>query len=67
MRAWLQVKRSNWSPPVDTGLWATADRLRQRLLRELHGPVMERLSAELSLFDAVTAVSGKLYPVPKAV
>lgn len=61
----LQVKRSNWSPPSDTGLWATADRVRQRLLGELHGPVMERLQAELAFFDEVTAVSGKLYPVPK--
>ncbi len=61
----LQVKRSNWSPPSDTGLWATADGVRQRLLGELHGPVMERLQAELAFFDEVTAVSGKLYPVPK--
>ena len=61
----LQVKRSIWSPPADTGLWGLADRLRQRLLGELHGPVMERLEAELAYFDAVTAVSGKLYPVPK--
>lgn len=26
-----QVKRSNWSPPVDTGLWALADRLRAKV------------------------------------
>ena len=60
-----QVKRSNWSPPTDTGLWALADRVRARVLEELHGPVRERLDAELAYFDAVTAVSGKLYPVPK--
>ncbi|KAL4452207.1 hypothetical protein ABPG75_007869 [Micractinium tetrahymenae] len=59
------VKRSNWSPPADTGLWGIADRMRQRVLGELHGPVMERLQAELSFFDEVTAMSGKLYPVPK--
>ena len=59
------VKRSNWSPPADTGLWATADRVRARVLRELHGPARERLDAELRFFDAITAVSGKLYPVPK--
>ena len=107
-----QVKRSNWSPPVDTGLWGLADRLRAKVcgakaackgrvpcmlwpcswpetpclsdcccwacqqvamphptpaqvLQELHGPVRERLDAELQFFDRVTAVSGKLYPVPK--
>lgn len=59
------VKRSNWTPPADTGLWAVADRLRQRLMGELHGPVMERLQAELNFFNEVTEVSGKLYPVPK--
>lgn len=40
--------------------------MRQRLLAELHGDVQERLEAELSFFNAVTEVSGKLYPVPKA-
>lgn len=60
-----QVKRSNWSPPMDTGLWALADRMRARVQTELHGPVRERLDAELAYFDAVTAVSGRLYPVPK--
>jgi len=35
------------------------------VLQELHGPVRERLDAELQFFDTVTAVSGKLYPVPK--
>ncbi|KAL4857248.1 Phosphatidylinositol 4-kinase alpha 1 [Chlorella vulgaris] len=60
------VKRSNWAPPADTGLWGIADRVRQRLLAELHGDVQERLEAELSFFNAVTEVSGKLYPVPKA-
>lgn len=35
------------------------------MLSDLHGPVRERLDAELAFFDAVTAVSGKLYPVPK--
>ncbi|EFN54838.1 hypothetical protein CHLNCDRAFT_134867 [Chlorella variabilis] len=59
------VKRSNWSPPTDSGLWAVADRVRGRLLGELHGAVRERLDAELAFFDEVTAVSGKLYPVPK--
>eukprot|EP00887_Chlorella_sp_A99_P002072 scaffold21.g2072.t1 len=59
------VKRSGWTPPSDTGLWAIADRVHKRLLEELHGPVRERLLAELSFFDEVTAVSGKLYPVPK--
>jgi phosphatidylinositol 4-kinase len=59
------VKRSNWSPPQDTGLWSVADRVRDSLLAELHGGVRERLDAELRFFDDVTAVSGKLYPVPK--
>ena len=36
-----------------------------QVLQELHGPVRERLDAELQFFDTVTAVSGKLYPVPK--
>lgn len=36
-----------------------------QVLQELYGPVRERLDAELAFFDTVTAVSGKLYPVPK--
>lgn len=61
----VQVKRSGWTPPSDTGLWAIADRVHTRLLDELHGPVAERLRAELGYFEEVTAVSGKLYPIPK--
>ena len=59
------VKRSNWEPPSDSGLWATADRVRKRLLAELKGAVRERLEAELGYFEAITAVSGRLYPVSK--
>lgn len=61
----VQVKRSNWAPPQDTGLWAIADRVRAHVLSELHGPVRERLDAELAFFDDITDVSGKLYPIPK--
>lgn len=59
------VKRSNWSPPKDTGLWKIADRVKQRLMSDLHGPIRELLMAEIEYFEAVTDVSGKLYPVPK--
>ena len=59
------VKRSNWTPPQDTGLWQVADEVRGRLWETLHGPIREHLDAEVKFFDEVTAVSGKLYPVPK--
>lgn len=59
------VKRSNWSPPEDTGLWSIADEMRDRLWDNLHGPIRDHLDAQLKFFDEVTSVSGKLYPVPK--
>jgi phosphatidylinositol 4-kinase A len=59
------IKRSNWTPPQDTGMWRIADNLRQRLWDHLHGPVRERLTAQLSYFEEITAVSGKLYSVSK--
>jgi phosphatidylinositol 4-kinase len=59
------VKRSNWSPPVDTGLWSIADRVKLRLWETLHGPVREQLDAQLKFFSDVTDISGKLYPIPK--
>jgi phosphatidylinositol 4-kinase A len=59
------VKRSGWSPPVDTGLWQKADRMRIRLMRELPAGVKEHLTAELQFFDDITSVSGKLYGVAK--
>ena len=59
------VKRSNWSPPVDTGLWSVADRIRVRLWETLQGPVREQLDGQLAYFSSVTEISGKLYPVPK--
>lgn len=60
-----EVKRSNWSPPSDTGLWSIADSTRQTLLESLSGRIREHLDAESDFFDEVTAVSGKLYPVSK--
>jgi phosphatidylinositol 4-kinase len=60
-----EVRRSNWTPPTDTGLWSIADRVRAHLLGSLHGDVAEQLLAQLLFFGQVTAVSGKLYPVPK--
>lgn len=60
-----EVKRSNWSPPSDTGLWSIADTILKRLEDSLHGDVKNHLDAESAFFDEVTAVSGKLYPVPK--
>ena len=60
-----EVKRSNWSPPSDTGLWSIADSTYKALLASLKGHVREHLDAESEFFDEVTAVSGKLYPIPK--
>lgn len=60
------VKRSNWSPPVDTGLWTTADRVRDNLWKTMTDEVGKALQAEVAFFKEVTDVSGKLYPIPKA-
>jgi phosphatidylinositol 4-kinase len=60
------VKRSNWSPPVDTGLWTTADRVRDKLWKTMTDEVGKVLQAEVAFFKEVTDVSGKLYPIPKA-
>lgn len=60
-----EVKRSNWSPPCDTGLWSIADSTYRTLLESLKGNIKDHLDAESNFFDAVTAVSGKLYPIPK--
>lgn len=60
-----EVKRSNWAPPSDTGLWRIADETRQTLLSSLTGEIKDHLDAESDFFDKVTDVSGKLYPVPK--
>lgn len=59
------VKRSGWSPPEDTGLWAVADELRAAVWTAMPPEKLERLKAEVAFFDAVTGVSGRLYPVPK--
>ena len=60
------VKRSGWSPPEDTGgLWAVADELKSAVSKAMPPEKLERLRAEVSFFDAVTGVSGRLYPVPK--
>jgi hypothetical protein len=59
------VKRSNWSPPSDTGIWGVADATRKLVLESLSGTVSELLHAQLSYFDAVTDISGKLYPIAK--
>lgn len=59
------VKRSNWTPPVDTGMWSIADEVQKRFWQLLRGPVREHLTAELNFFHDVTEVSGKLYPIPK--
>ena len=59
------VKRSNWTPPSDTGLWTIADRVRTRVWDQLPGGVKVKLAAELKFFSDVTDISGKLYPVPK--
>eukprot|EP00889_Picochlorum_renovo_P003554 jgi/Picre1/30584/NNA_005946.t1 len=60
-----EVKRSNWAPPSDTGLWRIADETRQTLMSSLKGEIKDHLDAESDFFDKVTDVSGKLYPVPK--
>lgn len=60
-----EVRRSNWSPPTDTGLWTIADTTLEQLKSSLHGDVRNHLDAESLFFDSVTAVSGKLYPVAK--
>jgi len=59
------VKRSGWSPPEDTGLWAVAGELKDAVWRAMPSEKLERLEAEVAFFDAVTGVSGRLYPVPK--
>ena len=59
------VKRSGWQAPVDSGLWALADGLTARVWSAMPPDKLARLAAELEYFDAVTAVSGALYPVPK--
>jgi len=59
------VKRSGWKPPQDTGLWAAADALKARVWSAMPADKLARLRAELAYFDAVTAVSGALYPVPR--
>ncbi|KAK9849792.1 hypothetical protein WJX84_000135 [Apatococcus fuscideae] len=59
------VKRSGWHAPEDTGLWKTAEAVRKELWASLGSEQVAFLQAEMSFFDAVTAVSGKLYPVAK--
>ena len=60
------VKRSGWSPPENTGgLWAVADELKAAVWRAMPPEKLDRLRAEVAFFDAVTGVSGRLYPVPK--
>jgi len=60
-----EVKRSNWSPPTDTGLWTISDTMYETVLNSLTGDIRDHLKAESAFFNDVTAVSGKLYPVPK--
>ena len=59
------MKRSGWHAPEDTGLWKTAEAVRKELWASLGSEQVAFLQAEMSFFDAVTAVSGKLYPVAK--
>lgn len=59
------VKRSGWTPPEDTGLWAVADELKGLVWQAMPAEKLERLMAEVAFFDAVTGVSGRLYPVAK--
>ncbi len=59
------VKRSGWHPPSDTGLWKPAEAMRARVWESLGAQQVAFLKAEMAFFDAVTDVSGKLYPVPK--
>ena len=59
------IKRSGWRPPADTGLWAIADDLARRVWATMPADKLAHLEAELAFFDAVTAVSGELYPVAK--
>ncbi len=59
------VKRSGWSPPEDTGLWAVADELKAAVWKAMPSEKLARLEAEVAFFDAVTGVSGRLYAVPK--
>lgn len=59
------VKRSGWRPPADTGLWKPAEVLRARVWESLGKEQVALLRAEMAFFDAVTGVSGQLYPVAK--
>ncbi|KAK9821480.1 hypothetical protein WJX74_000721 [Apatococcus lobatus] len=59
------VKRSGWHPPADTGLWKPAEALRARVWESIGSQQATFLRAEMAFFDAVTDVSGKLYPVAK--
>ena len=59
------VKRSGWRPPADTGLWKAAEVLRARVWESIGSEQATFLRAEMAFFDAVTGVSGKLYPVAK--
>ncbi len=61
----LQVRRSGWSAPKDSGVWQVAYKLRTRLMSGLPEDVANLLKDELAYFDDITEVSGKLYPVHK--
>lgn len=59
------VKRSGWQPPKETGLWEVTAAVQQRVWKRLPAHVAAHLQAELSFFEKVTSVSGKLYEVEK--
>ncbi|EIE19821.1 phosphatidylinositol 3 and 4-kinase family protein, partial [Coccomyxa subellipsoidea C-169] len=59
------VKRSGWQPPQDTGLWDIAGQVQEQVFEQMPEDALAFLEAELSFFDAVTDISGSLYPVRK--
>jgi len=58
------VKRSNWKPPVDTGLWTITEKLYNSIRDALTDDQREFMDAEMGFFDQITEISGILKPVP---
>ena len=53
-------KRSGWTPPEETPMWAIADAVERELLAQLGTSSKAYFEAEDGLFDTITGISGVL-------
>ncbi|XRB04179.1 phosphatidylinositol 3-kinase [Pycnococcus provasolii] len=62
----LLPKRSGWKEPSPTPLWPIVERLQKELLDDvLAAKTSAWFRRESDYFDAITSVSGKLYPIER--